>query len=140
KTDSAIYYSHHALNNTIDLVDRIDFYKNISGLYLKKGELKTALQYKDSVIQTTDSLSAKINRHLYEANKVKFKVSEYQRELSTKKKQQKTERKLFIITIILGLITLFSIYKALRNKVVKQKQAALIANLELERKRKEHLL
>lgn len=140
KTDSAIYYSRLALNNTNELIDRIDFYKSISGLYFKKGELKTALLYKDSVIQTTDSLSARINRHLYEANRVKFKVSEYQRELQVKKKQQQTERKLFIIVIIFGLITLFSIYKALRNKVVKQKQAALITTLELEKERKEHLL
>src|SRR5690606_12904022 len=71
---------------------------------------------------------------------VKFKVSEYQNELTAKKKQQKTERKLFIIAIVLGLITLFSIYKALKNKVVKQKQAALITNLELEKEKKEHLL
>jgi len=137
KTDSAIYFSHQALNNTIDLIDRIDFYKNISDLYLKKGDLKTALLFKDSVIQTTDSLSAKSNMHLYEVNKVKFKVNEYQQELSIKKKQQRTERKLFVITLILGLITLFSIYKALRNKMVKQKQAALIANLELEKEKKE---
>lgn len=140
KTDSAIYFSKIALSSTNELSDRIDFYKSISNLYLKKGELNTALLYKDSVIQATDSLSSRINRHLYEANRVKFKVSQYQRELTLKKKQQQTERKLFIITIILGLITLFSIYKALRNKVVKQKQAVVIANLELERERKEHLL
>src|SRR5690606_39877213 len=102
------------------------------------GKLKKAFINKNSVIQTTNSLSARINRHLYEANRVKFKVSEYQRELQVKKKQQQTERKLFIIVIIFGLITLFSIYKALRNKVVKQKQAALITTLELEKERKEH--
>ncbi|MFA7688394.1 MAG: tetratricopeptide repeat protein [Moheibacter sp.] len=140
KTDSAIYYSKIALNSTNELSDRIDFYKNISNLYFKKGEFNTALLYKDSVIQATDSLSSRINRHLYEANKVKFKVSEYQRELMLKKKQQQTERKIFVIIIVLGLIALFSIYKALRNKVVKQKQAVVIANLELEKERKEHLL
>jgi len=140
KTDSAIYFSRLGLENATELIDRIDFYKSISGLYFQKSEFKTALLYKDSVIQTTDSLSTRINRDLYEANKVKFRVSEYQNELTAKKKQQKTERKLFIIAIVLGLITLFSIYKALRNKVAKQKQAALIANLELEKEKKEHLL
>src|SRR5690606_23754831 len=94
KTDSAIYFSKIALSSTNELSDRIDFYKSISNLYLKKGELNTALLYKDSVIQATDSLSSRINRHLYEANRVKFKVSQYQRELTLKKKQQQTERKL----------------------------------------------
>lgn len=140
KTDSAIYFSRHGLENASELIDRIDFYKSISDLYLQKGEFKTALLYKDSVIQTTDSLSTRVNRHLYEANKVKFRVSEYQNELTAKKKQQKTERKLFMLAVVFGLIILFSIYKALKNKVVKQKQAAVIASLELEKEKKEHLL
>lgn len=125
-TDMAIQYSKLALNSTDELIDRIDFYNDISNLYLRKKEYETALQYKDSVIQTKDSLSVRTNRNLYEANKVKFKVSEFQNELNAKKKQQQTERKLFIMAIVLCIITLFSIYKALRNRGIKQKQDALL--------------
>lgn len=139
-SDSAIYYLKRALNSTDELIIRIDSYKKISDLYLQKREFTTALQYKDSALRATDSLSSLMNRHLYEANKVKLRVAEYQSELNAKKKQQNAERKLFIAISILAILLLFSIYKVLKNKIVKQKQKAMIAGLQLEKEQKEHLL
>lgn len=136
KIDLAILYANKGLKSNEELIDRIKLYESISDLYLQKNEYQVALQYKDSVLQTTDSLSARINRNLYEANKVKFKVQEYQNELKRKEVQQK----LYITVIIFSLMLSFLIYKGLRNKVIKQKQKAVIANLELEKERKEHLL
>lgn len=139
-TDAAIYYAKLALNSTDELIEKVEQYKNIAELYLKKGNYLSTIQYKDSVLIATDSLSTLINSQLYEANKIKFKVSEYQNELNIKKKQQRTERQLFVVILAFGLVTLFLIVKILQNKVIKQKQKAVIAGLELEKEKKEHLL
>lgn len=139
-TDTAIHYAKIVLNSTDELIDKVEQYKNIAELYLQKGDYLTTIQYKDSVLIATDLLSTLINSQLYEANKIKFKVSEYQNELYLKKKQQRTERQLFVVVIIFGLITLFLMVKIFRNKVVKQKHKAVITGLELEKEKKEHLL
>lgn len=138
--DMAIYYSRQGLNSTDESIDKIDFYKNISDLYFRKGELNTALLYKDSVIQATDSLSVQINRHLYEANKVKFKTQEYQNQLKVEKERQKKQKQLFIAIVVFVLVFSFFIYKGLKNKVIRQKQEVKITSLAFEKEKKERLL
>jgi len=147
KFDMAIEYAKKGLAKDDELTTVIELYEQISELYYKKGEYQKAFQYKDSALITTDSLSAAINRSQYEINKTKFKVLEYQNELQAKKtelytktKQQKSERTLFIITAILSVTVAFLTHRALRNKVIKQKQEATIAALELEKEKREHQL
>ncbi len=138
--DKAIEFIKSALRITDDLTDKIDFYEDISNLYLQKNDFQAAFRYKDSTLLATHELSSRINRHLFEINKVKLKVGEYQNELTLKKKQQRTERMMFILLLILVFILLFFIYKTLKVRADKQKQKAMIANLELEKKQKEYLL
>lgn len=147
KLDLAIEYAKKGLAKNDELTTVIELYEQISELYYKKGAYQKAFQYKDSALITTDSLSVAINRSQYEINKTKFKVLEYQNELQTKKtelyaktKQQKSERVLFIITVILSVTVAFLTYRALRNKITKQKQKEIITALELEKEKKEHLL
>lgn len=140
KIDLAILYAYKELKINEELIDRIKLYENISGLYLKKNDYKSAFKYKDSALLMTNDLSARTNRNLYELNKAKLKVNEYQNELNVRKKKHKAERQLFIILAILGLVLLFLTYKVLKIKVEKQKQKDLITSLELEKERKEHLL
>src|SRR5690606_25520462 len=84
---------------------------------------------------------------LYEINKVKFKVQEYQSEILANKvelmateRQQKTERILFVVLSLLGIVVFFSTYRAWKNKMIKQKQKAKITKLALEKEKKDHLL
>lgn len=138
--DTAISFLKSALKTTDDLTDKIDFYEDISTLYLQKNDFQSAFLYKDSTLWATNQLSSRINRNLFEINKVKLKVGEYQNELALKKKQQRTERIIFILLLILALIFLFLIYKTLKIRADKQKQKTVIANLELEKKQNEYLL
>ncbi len=136
--DLALTYAKDGLQKTDELPKRIDLYEEISGLYLKKNQYSIALQYKDSVVQTKDSLSSMINRNLYEANKAKFRVQEYQSDLIKEKERKKIQQYIFITIAAFGLFVFFMVYKSLKNNAVKQKQRAIISDLELEKEKKEH--
>lgn len=140
KIDKAIIPIKEALYYSDNLPDHVDGYEIISRLYLRKGEYKTALLYKDSAFIAKDSLTASINRSQYEMNKVKFKTQDYQNELKTEKERKRAQQNIFFGAAILSLVLFFSIYRGLRNRIVKQKQEAAISSLELEKEKKEHQL
>lgn len=154
KRDLAISFAKKGLQNTTQLKDKIELYNKVSNLYLKNADSNTALLYKDSVILAKDSLSKVINRGLFETNKVKLRVQEYQNETKSYKEKQEAERTLFIICIIFSIITSFFIYRTLKNRITKQKQEKVIVenqqkiialelekrNLELEKRNNENLL
>src|SRR5690606_15161847 len=136
--DLALTYIKDGLQKTDELTNRIELYEKISGLYLKKNQYSIALQYKDSVVQAKDSLSITINRNLCEANKAKVRVQEYQNDLLNEKERKIVQQYIFTGITVLGLFIFFVVYRTLKNNAFKQKQKAVIADLELEKERKEH--
>lgn len=138
QVDLAINYIRNGLKKTDELPKRIELYERISDLYLQKGQHQAALQYKDSVVQAKDSLSSVINRNLYEANKARFKVQEYQNDLIKEKERKEKQRNIFIGIVASGLFVFFLIYKNLKNNIIKQRQKAIITDLQLEKEKKEH--
>lgn len=140
ETDKAIDHAKEALLHSVELKDRADMLQELSTLYQKKGDLIRALQYKDSLLMTKDSISVRNSKGQYEANKVKLGLQESQNEFKTKEKQQSTERIIFILLILLGVVLFFSVYRGLKNRMYRQQQQVLVKNLELEKEKKEHLL
>lgn len=129
KIDLAILYAKKGLNNTQELRYRINLYNQLSGLYERNKQCNISLQYKDSVIVAKDSLSESVNRGLFETNKMKLKIKDYESEAKyNKEKREKyeSERKLFIIAILFGLLLFFFIYRGLKNRITKQKQEKII--------------
>jgi len=125
--DKAINLLLAGLKNNLQLHNRITYYESLSELYYKNSDLEHSIKYKDSVIYAKDSLTKLINRGLFESNKVKFQVQEYQNEVVQSKEKQKAERNLFIILILSGLVVGFFIYKTIQNKAIKHKQQKVIA-------------
>ncbi|MNK08480.1 Tetratricopeptide repeat protein [compost metagenome] len=128
--DLAISFAKKGLDNTQELRHRINLYDQLSGLYLRNQQYNTSLQYKDSIILAKDSLSALVNRGLFETNKMKLKIKDYESEAkNNKEKREKyeSERKLFIIGILFSLLLFFFIYRGLKNRIIKQKQEKIIA-------------
>jgi tetratricopeptide (TPR) repeat protein len=154
KTELAIKFARQGLRNTPQMPEKIELYDQLSRLHLKRGEYDLAFQYKDSVLIAKDSISVLINNGLYESNKVKLKVQEYQSELQAKTEKQQAQLYFFVVIIVVCLLTSFAIYKGLKNKIVRQNQEKVIIqrnqeiinlelekkNLELEKINKEHLL
>lgn len=145
--DKAIYFAKKGLQNEEVLLERSKLYNHLFKLYLKKKDYETSILYKDSIMQAKDSITSKINRGLYESNKVKMKVQEYQNEITSTNEKRGIERNFFIAIFICGVVIFFSIYRGLKNKIIYQKQQKTIAdgnekilNLELQKKKKENLL
>jgi len=124
----AIAYANKAVIRATNKTDKLSLYNQLSGLYSKKKEYDKALKYKDSVIMTKDSLSLSINRGLFESNKVKMKVREYQDEIKAKTEKQEKQLYLFTGAILVVLIISFAIYRGLRHKIARQVQEKIIAD------------
>jgi hypothetical protein len=153
-TSSAIDFAKKGLHKTPILSDQVIIYDQLSMLEIKQGNYKDALKYKDSARIIEDSISSVMKRGLYESNKVKLKIQEYQNESKLFREKQQAERTIFIIGIIFSIITSLFIYRTLKNRITKQKQEKVIAdnqqkiialelekrNLELEKRNNENLL
>lgn len=145
--DMAISYARKGLDNSDEIKDRLKFYEQLSAFYFKKREYDNYKKYNDLILAANYSLAKRTNRGLFESNKVKLKVREYENELRIKTEKQETQRNLFILIVILGLVTTFSVYRGMRNKIMRQNHEKIIIernqeilNLELGQKKKEHQL
>jgi len=130
RNNLAIQYAKKGLSHTSNYSEKIDLYSRLSEIYLDSREYNLAFKYKDSVILAKDSLSARVNRNLFESNKVKFKVQEYQNELTVRREKQSAERILFIFAVVFFLVVFYFIYRGLKNRIIKQKQEKTIAENE----------
>lgn len=127
KVTPAIEYAKKGLGNMSTLEDKINLYNHLADLYIKKGEYPVAIRYKDSVNIAKDSVSSLINIGLYQTNKVKLKVQEYQNELNVNREKYAAERKFYIAVIFFSLLLLYFTYRGLRNRTIKQKQEQKLA-------------
>lgn len=125
--DKAIFYAKIGLENSHSIGDSIESYELLSQLYFKKKDYNDAFKYKDLLLKAKDSLSVSINRSLFETNKAKLKIKDYQAEVKHHLETQKAERDLFIIIIVLCLCMFFFTYRGLRSRLIKQKQEKIIA-------------
>lgn len=123
----AILYAKKGLIHTHKLKGRIDLYNRLSSLYFNENDYALASKYKDSVIITKDSIASLFNDELFKTNKIKLKIQRYQNELKINKEKQSAERTIFTIVIAFSLLLFFFIYRALKNRIVKQKQEQIIA-------------
>jgi Flp pilus assembly protein TadD len=135
----AITFAQDGLKDNTELTDRIDIYDHLSALNFKKKQYEEAIKYKDSARLVEHKLAQAMKRGLYESNKVKLKVQEYQNELQAKTDKQRNERILFGIGILSTLMLFFFVYRLQKIRIAKQKQANVIAekqqqilNLEME--------
>src|SRR5690606_38154901 len=76
------------------------------------------------LLQVKDSLIKIKNKGQYEISKVKFKTQEYINNLNIEKEQKKKQQTFFIITVLFVLVISFTIYRGLKNKVIRQKLLA----------------
>jgi tetratricopeptide (TPR) repeat protein len=124
----AMAYAKKGLKSLPELKYRIELYQQLANIYFKNQDYNNYKKYNDSVLIAKDSLGATINRGLFESNKVKLKVQEYQSELKSKTEKQETQRNLFIVVILLVLVVSFALYRGMRNKLTRQAQEKIIAD------------
>lgn len=143
----AIDYTVEALQTNSNPDIKVDLYAHLAKLYTDTGQLDLALQAKDSIIQLNTELSRIKNSRVFEANKVKFEIQNYQKELQINQEKLKAERKIFYGLIGFAVLIIALIAWALRNSFIKNKQRKIIHKrteeilaLELEKKESDNLL
>ncbi len=125
--DKAIKYLRIGLNEPLEVEKRITLLGQLSEFYRIKKEYNLASVYTDSIIIYKDSLLKIVNHELYETNKVKLKIKDYQNDLKINEEKIEAERKFFFLLIVFGLILVFFIYRSYKLKAIKQKQMRIIA-------------
>jgi len=140
KVNKALSYTIQARNAQKGFENRTEVYNYLSELYGKTGDFEKAIAYKDSVIIAADSLNTIRNRKLFENEKVKFQLQNYQRELSESKEVLKQERRFFYSIIGIAVLCMGFIIWVYRSNSVKHKQRKKIVELELAKEKSDHLL
>jgi len=144
---TAIFYAQKSLENSKDLESKESTYELLVGLYKNYGDLEKTVQMQDSLLHIQADIFSVKNGRLFEVNKVKFEIQQFQQELLAKDKTLKAERKAYIIIIVCTLLATFLIIYAWRNSKIKSEQRKAIIQqnkelliLELEKEKSDHLL
>lgn len=140
KINNALNYTIEARNAQKGFENRTEVYDYLSELYGKTRDFEKAIAYKDSVIIAADSLNIIRNRKLFENEKVKFQLQNYQHELSESKEVLKQERRFFYSIIGIAVLCMGFIIWVYRSNSVKHKQRKKIVELELAKEKSDHLL
>ncbi|PNW26944.1 hypothetical protein BKP44_15200 [Formosa algae] len=144
---SAVSYANAALDVAITPDLKISVYNQLATIYKTQGLIDQAVTSKDSIIALTETLNQIKNGRVFEANKVKFEIADYRRELQQSRERQTAERKR--LYTLLGFCTLLIILIswALRNSFIKNKQRKVIHDrsqeiiaLALEKKKSDNLV
>lgn len=125
--DKGINYLKIGLNEPLEVNKRITLLEQLSEFYRLKNDYKRASVYNDSIIIYKDSLLNIVNHELYETNKVKLKIKDYQNDLKINEKKIEAERTFFVVLIIFGFILVILIYRSYKLKEIRQKQERIIA-------------
>ncbi len=140
-------YARNALKEDINIENKIEVYNQLSLTYTDSKLFKEALIIKDSLLKFQDELYQIKNGRLYETNKVKFEIQNYQKELKDQQDKIKTQQKTFYTVLLSAIIIILLIGWALRNSYVTIKQRKIlherseeIMGLEIEKERTENLL
>lgn len=138
--NEALRFALESQRKSQSLEQKIQTYDQLFSIYKHQNDIDNSILYKDSVIWAKDSLNVLKNSSLFENNKVKFEIQNYQKELAESKERLSLERKVFIITIVLSSIALIFLGWALWNNNVKFRQKKIISErnqkiiqLELEK-------
>ncbi len=144
---ASIEYANKALRATDNPENRLFAYQQLAKIYQEIHLYDNALQAKDSVISLTESVNNLKNGKLYENNRVKFEIAEYQRELKQSKELRVKERNTLYMLLGLSLFIILLIAWALRNSYIRNKQRKTlhersqeIIELELQKEKSDNLV
>lgn len=147
KLEDALIYVDKILNKKPNLETKIELFKMLAEINIKKKVFDLALQYKDSLFNATTKFNEIKNEKLYENSKIKFELQNYKNQALLNETKLVNERKIFYsVLLLIIVIVLFALW-SLRNLSLKLKQKKLIAErneqilaLELVKEKQESLL
>lgn len=119
-------YGLVALKCNGSLEVQIKINEQLSLLAYKSNEYTESIKFRDSVILLKDSLYRVNSKNQFEANRVKFNIKQYEKELADNTHEFNVERRLYYILLItFGLLLLTSVW-TWRVNIAKLKQKKII--------------
>lgn len=145
--EKAIIYVSKPLSNSLLPEEKMTIYERLSELYVAKKAFQLALQAKDTVIKAQNEFNQIKNGRLFETNRVKFEIQNYQRELRENQQKLSSQRTTYYSILAVAFLIIILITWALRNSSIKNKQRKIIharsdeiLSLELEKEKTDNLL
>lgn len=136
----AITFCNSALAAEPTIEDKIMIYERLAELYAKTNQYPRAISAKDSLLKAHEELNDIKNGRLFETNRVKFEIQNYQNESLKNLEKIKSERRIFFIIMSVAVLILLVIAWAVRISFIKDKQKKEILRLELEKRNSDNLL
>ncbi|PKA82812.1 tetratricopeptide repeat protein [Ulvibacter sp. MAR_2010_11] len=145
--EAAISYAQSALSAELSWEQKIVLYERLANLFETTKDYENAIKAKDSVIYAKEQFYELKNGRLFESNKVKFEVQNYQNQLRQNQMELEEERKKVYTISGIALLIIVLIAWSLRNLYIKNKQRKIlhrrseeIMALELEKEKHENLI
>lgn len=132
KLDLAVFFAKKGLTHTSELRYRIKLYDQLSGLYRRNNQYRNSLLYRDSIIILKDSLSKVAKNSFAAVSRFKLGEKDYQNAIIVTGKRHVFERKIYIISLVFGIVAIFIMYNQFKNRFLKGKRE----NIILENKRR----
>lgn len=144
---SAESFALKAMEKPVNLESKILVYEQLVALYTQTDQYEQALTAKDSLLSLHTDLNNIKNGKLYETNKVKFEIQNYQQQLKENKQKLEKQRKSYFKLLGGALLAILLTGWALRNSYIKNKQEKVLHRrnqelqaLELKQKQSDNLL
>lgn len=122
-------------NPKINLEIKNSVFELLSDIYSNNKLYNLAMQYRDSVSLTDRQLSDIVNRKMFESNRIKFEIQNYENQIKANEQKLATERKLFYsaIAVLLALITIIILFFRQKQAINKRNQHSIELKIEKEK-------
>lgn len=117
-----------------------EFYDALSRLYMSIGDMRRALEYKDSVIAFKDSLAVIEGRKMLENEHVRFAVQQERNSMNAQLASVKSQRLVFFIIALICVVIVVVAVFVIRFMRLRNRQRQLIMDLRLEKEKNERIL
>lgn len=145
--EKAIHYAGKAVTHSETLNEKAEGYELLASLYEKQKKQDRVIDMKDSLLCVNEQIFALKNGRLFETNKVKFELQQFQHELKEKDDTLKAERRTYFIVIGCILLAVLLIVYAWRNSKIQNEQRKTLIQrnrkllaVELAKEKSDHLL
>ncbi|MGI6222447.1 MAG: tetratricopeptide repeat protein [Prevotella sp.] len=129
-------YIHQAMA-IVPLRNKPEVFSTASNLYQKLGDLDSALQFKDSLLVTTDSLNKINNRQLVENSSVKIELLKMNLDMERKAMRLKRHTYIAIVLVLVCLLIIVMGWFMVRNERIRNRQAHQLMDLKLEKEKRD---
>ncbi len=103
----ALEYAENTLLEDVNIENKIEIYNQLSSIYIDSRLYENVISIKDSLLKFQDELHQIKNGRLYETNKVKFEIQNYQKELRDQQEKIKAQQKTFYTVLLVQLLLYF---------------------------------